>query len=435
MIDEEKELLLLGALLESEDILTTLSEISEYTSDIDFNNSEYRNMFQTIKTMAENGETPNSVNLSSKGVQPMLIANAIANSLTSSTSVVKSLSKSINDMAKKRRLFQMSENMMKQIANGRDYELVEKELNDFIDSQKKDSKMRDSKNAKEVAEETYQNIVDHIGQKRALGNLTGFKNLDNSLGGLMDGTLTIVAARPAMGKSAFSINVAEGIADKNDKPVLLINLEMSNDMTMKRMLAKNSMIDAEKIRDSKLDGTDVQILGNAVEQISDKKIIFSDTPNQTITDIRNRALKTQREYGQLGLVVVDYLGLIVTDDSKGSNRVNEISKISRGLKLLSKELNAPIIALSQLNRGVENRQDKRPMLSDLRDSGSIEQDADCVIFLHREDYFNSDDQIQEDNGISDTEFIIAKNRNGRRGTINVSFDKKHNVFEEKNNQW
>lgn len=317
---------------------------------------------------------------------------------------------------------------MQQLVNGEDAASVKTKLSEYINSETEFTK-DSTKQISELVAPTIESILKTRDSGGIIGTSTGFKSIDRALGGLLKGSLTIIGARPAMGKTAFALNMAEGAAAKTGLPVLIISLEMNNEMLVKRMFAKASLIDAGKLRDGSLSPEDLNVLNSAADKLSKMPLWFDDTPIQSFSDIRARALKLKRQRGKIGLVLIDYLGLIETGNERNSNRVNEVSKISRGLKVLSKEIDAPIVALAQLNRGVEQRTDKRPMLSDLRDSGSIEQDADNVMFLYRDDYYNAPED-QNDDDISQVEFIVAKNRNGKRGTIKLAFDKRHNLMSE-----
>ncbi|MCH3951986.1 replicative DNA helicase [Leuconostoc mesenteroides] len=334
----------------------------------------------------------------------------------------------IHSLAKKRNLYLKAQQVMQNLASGDDVEAVKSDLSTFLNGDV-DVSSNTTKKIDEVLNPTLDSILSVKENGGIAGITTGFKTIDKYIGGLLKGSLTIIGARPAMGKTAFALNMAEESAKRTNKPVLIISLEMNNEMLVKRMFAKESNISSEKIRDGNLDENEIGRLTFASEKMSELPIWFDDTPIQSFDDIRSRVLRLQRQQGELGMVMIDYLGLIETGNERNSNRVNEVSKISRGLKVLSKEVDAPIVALAQLNRGVEQRTDKRPLLSDLRDSGSIEQDADNVAFLYRDDYYRNEGEEQpDDDEISTVEFIIAKNRNGKRGTIQLAFNKKYSMM-------
>lgn len=243
---------------------------------------------------------------------------------------------------------------------------------------------------------------------------TGFYDLNALTAGLQKSDLIILAARPSMGKTAYALNVAENVAIKNRKAVALFSLEMSKDQLVQRMLCARAEVDATRVRTGQLTENDWARLGQAMSEIGEAPIFIDDSAGITIMEIRGKCRRLKAQQGELGLIVIDYLQLI---EGRGSDsRINQISDISRGLKLLARELDVPVIALSQLSRAVESRNDKRPMLSDLRDSGSIEQDADIVMFIYRDEYYNPE---SEKAGIA--EIMIAKQRNGPVGTIELLF--------------
>jgi replicative DNA helicase len=226
--------------------------------------------------------------------------------------------------------------------------------------------------------------------------------------------LIIVAARPSMGKTAFSVNIVEH-AVMNGEAVLLFSMEMPSEQIVMRMLSSLGRIDQTRLRTGELQDDDWNRFTGAVAQLRDKKLYVDDTPALTPGDVRSRARRISREAGGLGLIVVDYLQLMRTAE-KAESRAGEISEISRSLKALAKEMRCPVIALSQLNRALEQRPDKRPMMSDLRESGAIEQDADVILFIYRDEVYNED---TEDKGIA--EIIIGKQRNGPIGKVRLSF--------------
>lgn len=259
----------------------------------------------------------------------------------------------------------------------------------------------------------------HKDQGKIRGVPTGFKDLDNILAGLQRSDLFVLAARPSMGKTAMVLNLARNIATKAEQPVLIFSLEMSKEQLVDRMLSMESGVDAWNIRTGNLSDSDFEKIGQAMGALSEAPIYIDDTPGITVSDLRTKARREQHQR-QLGLIVVDYLQLMSGGSRFGgdSNRVQEISEISRGLKSVARELNVPVIALSQLSRSVESRSPQIPQLSDLRESGSIEQDADVVAFIYREDYYNPETDRKN---IMD--ILIRKHRNGPIGTVELYFDK------------
>ena len=257
------------------------------------------------------------------------------------------------------------------------------------------------------------------------GIASGYPALDNMTTGFHEEELIILAARPAVGKTAFALNVAQNIGTKLGLTVAIFSLEMGAESLVDRMLAAEGVINSRSIRTGQLTDEEWQKLMIAQSNLARASFYIDDTPGIRITEIRSRARKLAQETGNLGLVLIDYLQLITGNGRE--SRQQEVSEISRQLKILAKELKVPVIALSQLSRSIEQRQDKKPMLSDLRESGSIEQDADIVAFLHRDDYYHNE---EEEGGIPNNtvEVIIEKNRSGARGSVELMFQKEYNKF-------
>ncbi|AGY80789.1 MULTISPECIES: replicative DNA helicase [Carnobacterium] len=260
---------------------------------------------------------------------------------------------------------------------------------------------------------------------------TGYQALDKMTAGLQKEELIILAARPAVGKTAFALNIAQNIGTKTDETVAIFSLEMGAESLVNRMLCAEGSIDAGHLRTGTLSEEEWQSLIVAMGSLSKANIYIDDTPGIRIAEIRAKCRRLKQEKGNLGLVLIDYLQLI--EGTGRESRQQEVSEISRQLKKLAKELKVPVIALSQLSRGVEQRQDKRPVLSDIRESGSIEQDADIVAFLYRDDYYDREDGEDDDDHESAgednvIEVIIEKNRSGARGTVKLLFIKEYNKF-------
>jgi len=266
------------------------------------------------------------------------------------------------------------------------------------------------------------------------GLSTGYKDLDALTTGLHKDELVILAARPGMGKTAFALNLAQNAATKDQATVAIFSLEMGAEQLVNRMLCSEGSIDANALRTGQLDENQWNSLVVAMGSLSRTNVYIDDTPGSKMAEIRSKCRRLLKESGKLDLVIIDYLQLI--EGTGQENRQQEVSVISRNLKKLAKELHVPVIALSQLSRGVEARQDKRPMLSDIRESGSIEQDADIVAFLYRDDYYrdeegdgeNSEPENQEDQDVGEVEVIVGKNRSGPRGTAKLLFVKSYNKF-------
>ncbi len=267
---------------------------------------------------------------------------------------------------------------------------------------------------KDVLIESFTQLEQLYNQKvRITGVPTGFIDLDNRTAGFHNSDLILIAARPAMGKSAFALNIAANAATKSNTPVAIFSLEMSKEQMVNRILSSEAMVDSNKIRTGKLEDEDWGKIAGTLGPLSEAQIYIDDTPGISIMEIRAKCRKLKLEK-DLGLVVIDYLQLVQGSGKKGASREQEIAEISRSLKILAKEINVPVIALSQLSRAPEQRPDHRPMLSDLRESGSIEQDADIVMFLYRDDYYNEDSEKK-----NIAEVIIAKHRAGSTGTTEL----------------
>ncbi len=255
------------------------------------------------------------------------------------------------------------------------------------------------------------------------GVATGFADLDRMTSGLQPGDLVVVAGRPSMGKTAFSLNIGEHVAVDLQMPVAVFSMEMGASQLAQRMLCSVGRLDQQRLRTGRLHDDDWPRLTHAIQKMQDAQLYIDETPALNALELRARARRLHRQCGRLGLVIVDYLQLM-SSTSSGENRATEISEISRGLKGLAKELNCPVIALSQLNRSLEQRPNKRPVMSDLRESGAIEQDADVILFIYRDEVYNPD---SADKGSA--EIIIGKQRNGPIGTIRLTFVGQYTKFE------
>ena len=267
---------------------------------------------------------------------------------------------------------------------------------------------------KDVLVESFTKLEELYNRKQHItGVPTGFVELDYKTAGLHGSELILVAARPAMGKTAFALNIATNAALRGNVPVAIFSLEMSKDQLVNRILCGEAMVDSNKVRTGKLEEDDWVKLAGAIGPLSEAEIYIDDTPGISIMEIRAKCRKLKMEKN-IGLVVIDYLQLVQGSNKRSGSREQEISEISRSLKILAKEINVPVIALSQLSRAVEQRPDHRPMLSDLRESGAIEQDADIVMFLYRDDYYNKESEKKDI-----AEVIIAKQRGGSTGTVEL----------------
>lgn len=310
----------------------------------------------------------------------------------------------------------------------------EKSVNETIDDAErrilsvvKNRRSSEFRTIKDVLIQTQKNL-EILAQSKSdvTGIATGWYDIDKLTTGLHGGQLIIIAARPAMGKTAFALNLATNVALTSGKPVALFNLEMGAEQLANRMLSSQGQVEGNKIATGKLLNDDWKRINEAISQLSEAKLYMDDTPGLTIGEIRSKCRRLASSDEGLGLVVIDYLQLITSSTNYGTNRQQEVSDISRSLKTMALELNIPVIALAQLSRAVDSRENKRPIISDLRESGSIEQDADIVAFLYRDDYYNKEKVSDSNTSIS--EFIVAKHRNGPTKTIELLFKRDTSTF-------
>ncbi|MBS5858218.1 MAG: replicative DNA helicase [Clostridia bacterium] len=267
---------------------------------------------------------------------------------------------------------------------------------------------------KDILVDSFTQLEELYNRKQHItGVPTGFTELDYKTAGFHGSDLILIAARPAMGKSAFALNIATNAAVRANVPVVIFSLEMSKEQMVNRILCSEAMVDSNKVRTGKLEEDDWTKLAGSIGPLSEAEIFIDDTPGISVTEIRAKCRKLKLEKN-IGMVVIDYLQLVQGSNKRNGSREQEISEISRSLKILAKEIGVPVIALSQLSRAVEQRPDHRPMLSDLRESGAIEQDADIVMFLYRDDYYNQDSEKKDI-----AEVIIAKHRGGSTGTVEL----------------
>ena len=271
--------------------------------------------------------------------------------------------------------------------------------------------------------ERIQELFERADPSDVTGVPTGFTDLDSKTSGLQPGDLVIIAGRPAMGKTSLALNIGEHVAIDKGMPVAVFSMEMGAGQLALRMLSSVGRLDQQRLRTGRLFDEDWPKLTSAIQKMHEAPLFIDETPAMNSIDLRARARRLARTCGRLGLIIVDYLQLM-SASSMGENRATEISEISRGLKALAKELAVPVVALSQLNRTVEQRTDKRPVMSDLRESGAIEQDADLILFIYRDEVYNPD---TNDKNVA--EIIIGKQRNGPIGRVNLRFDGQYTRFE------
>ncbi|WP_163538794.1 replicative DNA helicase [Gracilibacillus sp. YIM 98692] len=424
----EAEQAILGAIfLEPE----AISSSSEILIPEDFYRASHQQIFRVMLQLADKGEpidlvtvtTMLSDNKQLEDTGGVSYLSDLANAVPTAANIIY-YCRIVEEKAILRRLIRTATDIVTDSYSKEDE--VEEVLNE---SEKRILEVSNRKNAssfkniKDVLIEVYDNIdLLHKNSGEVTGIASGFRDLDRITSGFQRNDLIIVAARPSVGKTAFALNIAQNVAIKTDENVAIFSLEMGAEQLVSRMLCAEGNIDAQRLRTGALEEEDWGRLSMAMGSLSNAGIFIDDTPGIRVSEIRSKCRRLKQEHG-LGMILIDYLQLIQGSGNSKENRQQEVSEISRALKGLARELNVPLISLSQLSRGVETRQDKRPMMSDLRESGSIEQDADIVGFLYRDDYY---DQESEKQNI--IEIIIAKQRNGPVGTVELAFVKEFNKF-------
>ena len=417
----EAEQSVVGSMLMDKDAVITASEIIRGE---DFYQYQYGVMFDAIVELHNEGRPIDLVTvqdrLKEKDVPPEVCSIEYIRELLLSVPTsanIRSYAEIVREKAILRRLIKISEEISQSCYLGKEpmeeiLEKTEKSVFDLIKNGTGGDHVPIEKITLDVLtkiEEAYRNHAS------VTGLATGFTDLDYKTSGFQKSDFILIAARPSMGKTALVLNIAQFVAVRSKKKVAIFSLEMSKEQLVNRLLAMESGIDSQKLRTGSLADSDWDKLVESVGAIGDSGLMIDDTPGISISEMRSKCRKFALEGGGLDLIIVDYLQLMSSGRRSGSdNRQQEISDISRALKALAREMNCPVVSLSQLSRAVESRNDKRPMLSDLRESGAIEQDADVVMFIYRDDYYNKD---SENKGIA--EIIIAKQRNGPTGTVNL----------------
>lgn len=415
----EGEQSVIGSMLMDREAIITASEI--ITAD-DFYQHQYGIMFESMIELFNEGKPVDLVTLQNrlkeKDVPPEISSLEFVRDIitTVPTSAhVKYYANIVREKAVLRKLIKVNEEIANNCYLGREpLETIladtEKKIFDLLQS-------RDSAEfvpIRQVALNVLENIEKAYRTRETVtGVPTGFHDLDYKTSGFQPSDLILLAARPSMGKTAFVLNVVDHVAVRKGIPCMVFSLEMSKEQLVNRMLSMESNVDTQKLRTGTLTDSDWDAVVEGVGVIGSSKLIIDDTPGISVTELRSKCRKVKLEHG-LGMVIIDYLQLMTGSGKSSDNRQQEISEISRSLKALARELKAPVVALSQLSRACETRADHRPMLSDLRESGAIEQDADVVMFLYRDDYYNKDSDMKDI-----AEVIIAKQRNGPIGTINL----------------
>ena len=427
----EAEMSVVGSMLLDRDAITEATEVLDKE---DFYYRQYGIMFEAIRELYNEDKPVDLVTVRDRlqrdGAPPEMQSADFLKDLLSAvpTSVnARAYAEIVHDKAILRRMIKSNEEIIEECYDGsKDTEEI---LND---TEKALFELIKSKGAKEyvpiddVVIEVMQKIQeasqikDHI-----TGVPSGFSDLDYMTTGFQPSDFILVAARPSMGKTAFVLNILEYVAIKKERPCMIFSLEMSSNQLVNRLLSMDSGVDAQSIRSGKLSDSDWPRLIDSVDRVGASNIIIDDTPGISVPELRSKCRKVKLERG-LDLIIIDYLQLMSGNSKKNDNRQQEVSEISRSLKALAREMECPVIALSQLSRACELRADKRPMLSDLRESGAIEQDADLVMFLYRDEYYEPDSDKK-----GEAEVIIAKQRNGPIGTVTLNWQAETTRFKSK----
>lgn len=423
----EAEQSVIGSMIMDREAIVSASEI---ITGEDFYEKQYAILFENMVELFNEGKPVDLVTLQDrlkeKDVPPQLCSLEFIRDLVASVPTsanVKYYAQIVRDKAVLRRLIKVAE----ETANDC---YIDKEKLDVIleKTEKQVFNIVQNRGTKEFTDikEVVLRTIDSIeaaakNQGSVTGVATGFYDLDYKTAGLQPSDLILIAARPSMGKTAFVLNIAEYVAIRNNVTTAIFSLEMSQDQLVKRMLAMHSRVNSQSIRTGSLTGDDWANLMESARVIGNSNLIIDDTSAISISELRSKCRKLKLEKN-LGLIIIDYLQLM-SGSKKSESRQQEISEISRSLKGLAREINVPVVALSQLSRAVEQRPDKRPMLSDLRESGAIEQDADVVMFIYRDEYYNKD---TEEPGV--TEIIIGKQRNGPVGTVKLAYQSEFTKF-------
>lgn len=427
----EAEQAVLGSLLLSDGAWDV---VADRVVEGDFYRKEHRLIFRAVAALAQQDKPRDVVTLSEwleqrgdlEKAGGMLYLGTLAKE-TPSAANVKAYADIVRERSVLRQLIQVGEGIASNA-----YDAGDRAVKDLLDeAETRVFKIADEgagrqsgfKNIKDLLSSAVDRIDELFNNGSAVTGLaTGFDKFDEMTSGLQPSDLIIVAGRPSMGKTSFAMNIAENAAIKHRKPVAIFSMEMSGEQLAMRMISSLGRINQQNLRTGRLEDSDWPRITSAIAMLSEAPLFVDETPALSPTELRSRARRIKREH-DLGLIVVDYLQLMSVPQIK-ENRATEISEISRALKALAKELNVPVIALSQLNRSLEQRPDKRPVMSDLRESGAIEQDADVIVFIYRDEVYNED---SPDKGTA--EILIRKQRNGPTGTCRLTFLGQYTKFE------
>lgn len=422
--NSEAEASLLGSILIDGDAIVKIADV---VSADDFYEQRHRHIFAAAKHLYDKHSPVDVLTLADElknnGLLDEVGGSSYLSELTNfvpTAAHVGRYAEIVAEKALRRRLIKASEDIVNLgFSEGENLQsLIEQAESRLFDVSQKHIK-QDIVSLEQILSESFERLDElHKDKGTIRGVPTGFKDLDNILAGLQRSDLFILAARPSMGKTALALNLAHNVAVKSGQPVLLFSLEMSKEQLVDRLLAAEAGVDAWNLRTGNLSDADFEKIGHAMGTLSEAPIFIDDTPSITVSDLRTKA-RREAHQRPLGLVIVDYLQLMSGGArfNDVSNRVQEISEISRGLKGIARELNVPVVALSQLSRSVESRHPQIPQLADLRESGSIEQDADVVAFMYREEYYNPETDRK-----NVTDIFIKKHRNGPTGAIELFFD-------------
>ncbi|MRG87972.1 replicative DNA helicase [Salinibacillus xinjiangensis] len=425
----EAEQAVIGAIFLEPQAIVTASEILVPE---DFYRASHHKIFEMMLHLSDKGDPIDLVTITTLLSNKKLLDDVggvsylsdLANSVPTAANI-EYYARIVEEKSTLRRLISTATNIVQTSFS------EEEEVTSILDDAEKNilevSQQKNSgkfKNIKDVLIDVYDNIEQlHHQDAEVTGVATGFKELDKITSGFQKNDLIIIAARPSVGKTAFALNIAQNVSIHTQENVAIFSLEMGADQLVMRMLCAEGNIDAQRLRTGSMTPEDWGKLTMAMGSLSNAGIYIDDTPGIKVNEIRSKCRRLKQESG-LGMILIDYLQLIQGNSRSGENRQQEVSEISRQLKALARELEVPLIALSQLSRGVESRQDKRPIMSDIRESGSIEQDADVIGFLYRDDYYNREDSEKE----NIIEIILAKQRNGPVGTVELAFVKEYNKF-------
>lgn len=409
-------------------------DVSEIVSDVDFYRRDHRLIYSAMFQLAEQAKPFDVITLGevleNSGVLEQAGGMAYLAELaknTPSASNIKAYAEIVRDRSVLRQMIQVSNEVADSAFDpqGRSTnELLDEAERKVFAIAEQGAKKGGPEGIKSILKSTVDKIDELFSNEEALTGLsTGFTDLDEMTSGLQPSDLVIVAARPSMGKTTFSMNLVENAIIRTGKPALVFSMEMPSESIVMRMLSSLGRIDQTRIRSGKLEEEDWPRFNSAISMLAEQKLFIDDQGGLSPVEVRARARRIARDVGQIGIILVDYLQLMQVPGAE--SRVAEISEISRSLKGLAKEMNCPVVALSQLNRSLEQRPNKRPVMSDLRESGAIEQDADVIMFIYRDEVYNED---TEDKGIA--EIIIGKQRNGPIGSLRLAFLGKYTRFED-----